>query len=500
MNNYLYSQLIHPNLDNKETFLLLDDGTSFSYEEIISIASKISHKLIKFGLKVGDHILVKAPKCKETIALYLSSIMTGAVYFPLNSNYTPIETNYFVKDSKPAFLICQESEIQKLKPICDEIGCKILSMNVNGEGEITDGLKNFDSYFKPAFRKDDDLAALLYTSGTTGKPKGAMLTQLNLVSNANQLVNLWNINHDDTLIHSLPIYHTHGLFVAMNTIMIAGATVRLLKNFNLDYVFEAFDKSTLMMGVPTFYTRLLKDKRLNKKHTKNMRLFISGSAPLLKETHKNFYDITGHHILERYGMTETNMNSSNPLDGVRKAGSVGKPIKDINIRISSTEGSEVLNKNQIGMIEIKGPNVFKGYLNKLDQTKEAFTKDGYFITGDIGYFDNDGYLYISGRDKDLIISGGYNIYPKEIEDVINENENVIESAVFGIPDNDLGEIPVAAIVMYQKDNKLENIKSYLEKNLVKYKIPKDYFILDELPKNIMGKVQKIILKKKYNKN
>ena len=280
MNNFLYSQLIQPNLDNKETFLLLDDGKSFSYEEIISIASKISHKLIRFGLKVGDHILVKAPKCKETIALYLSSIMTGTVYFPLNSNYTPIETNYFVKDSKPAFLICEESEIQKLKTICDEIGCKILSMNVNGEGEITDGLKNFDSYFKPAFRKDDDLAALLYTSGTTGKPKGAMLTQLNLVSNANQLVNLWNINHDDTLIHSLPIYHTHGLFVAMNTTMMAGATVRLLKNFNLDYVFEAFDKSTLMMGVPTFYTRLLNDKRLNEKHTKNMRLFISGSAPL----------------------------------------------------------------------------------------------------------------------------------------------------------------------------------------------------------------------------
>ena len=500
MNNYLYSQLIHPNLDNKETFLLLDDGKAFSYEEIISIASKISHKLIKLGLKVGDPLLVKAPKCKETIALYLSSIMTGAVYFPLNSNYTPIETNYFVKDSKPAFLICEESEIKNLKPICDEVGCKILSMSANGEGEITDGLKNFDNYFKPAFRKDEDLAALLYTSGTTGKPKAAMLTQQNLVSNAIQLVNLWNINRDDTLIHSLPIYHTHGLFVAMNTTMMAGATVRLLKNFNLDYVFQAFDKSTLMMGVPTFYTRLLKDKRLNKKHTKNMRLFISGSAPLLKETHKNFYDITGHHILERYGMTETNMNSSNPLDGVRKAGSVGKPIKDINIRISATEGSEVLNKNQIGMIEIKGPNVFKGYLNKLDQTKEAFTKDGYFITGDIGYFDDDGYLYISGRNKDLIISGGYNVYPKEIEDVINEYENVIESAVFGIPDNDLGEIPVAAIVMYQKDIKLENIKSYLEKNLVRYKIPKEYFVLDELPKNIMGKVQKNILKEKYNKN
>ena len=280
--------------------------------------------------------------------------------------------------------------------------------------------------------------------------------------------------------------------------MMAGATVRLLKNFNLDYVFEAFDKSTLMMGVPTFYTRLLKDKRLNKKHTKNMRLFISGSAPLLKETHKNFYDITGHHILERYGMTETNMNSSNPLDGVRKAGSVGKPIKDINIRISATEGSVVSNKNQIGMIEIKGPNVFKGYLNNPKKTQEAFTKDGFFITGDIGYFDNDGYLFISGRNKDLIISGGYNVYPKEIEDIINQHELVLESAVFGIPNDDLGEVPIAAIVMKNKFTDLNDLKDFLKKHLVKYKIPYKYILLDELPKNVMGKVQKNTLKEKYS--
>ena len=293
------------------------------YKIFIILASKISHKLSKLGLKAGSHILVKSAKCKETLALYLSSILTGSVFFPLNTSYTVNETIYFIKDSKPSFLICDKSEIDSLKPICDEIGCRILSLNANGVGEITDGLENLDSFFEPSKRTYNDLAALLYTSGTTGKPKGAMLTEQNLVSNAQELINLWNINRNDTLIHSLPIYHTHGLFVAINTSMISGATIRFIKNFNTDSIIEAFNYSTLMMGVPTFYTRLLNDKRLDKKLTQNMRLFISGSAPLLNQTFKNFYRVTGHQILERYGMTETNMNASNPCNGKRKAGSVG---------------------------------------------------------------------------------------------------------------------------------------------------------------------------------
>ena len=438
MTNSLYSNLIEQNLNNNNTFLILDDRTEISYKDFISLSSKISHKLTNLGLKRGDHILVKSPKCKETLSLYLSSILTGSVFFPLNSNYTLNETIYFIEDSKPSFLICESSEVESIKPICDNIGCKILSLNANGEGEVTNNLDSLDSFFKPNTRLNDDLAALLYTSGTTGKPKGAMLTHQNLVSNAHQLINLWNIDTSDTLIHSLPIYHTHGLFVAINTSMMSGATIRFIKNFNIDLVIEAFKYSTLMMGVPTFYTRLIKDKRLDRSVTKNMKLFISGSAPLLTETHQDFYNITGHQILERYGMTETNMNTSNPFHGERKAGSVGKPLKDINIRINKTKGYKNTIHNDIGMIEIMGPNVFKGYLNNPKKTQEAFTEDGYFITGDIGHFDKDGYLFISGRNKDLIISGGFNVYPKEIEDVINQHKSIIESAVFGIKDNDLG--------------------------------------------------------------
>ena len=464
MTDSLYSNLIETNLDNNKTFLILDDGSEITYKDFIILASKISHKLSKLGLKAGSHILVKSAKCKETLALYLSSILTGSVFFPLNTSYTVNETIYFIKDSKPSFLICDKSEIDSLKPICDEIGCRILSLNANGVGEITDGLENLDSFFEPSKRTYNDLAALLYTSGTTGKPKGAMLTEQNLVSNAQELINLWNINRNDTLIHSLPIYHTHGLFVAINTSMISGATIRFIKNFNTDSIIEAFNYSTLMMGVPTFYTRLLNDKRLDKKLTQNMRLFISGSAPLLNQTFKNFYRVTGHQILERYGMTETNMNASNPCDGERKAGSVGKPLKDIKIRINNIQSDNNKSKNDIGIIEINGPNVFKGYLNNPKKTQEAFTKDGFFITGDIGYFDNDGYLFISGRNKDLIISGGYNFYPKEIEDIINQHELVLQSAVFGIPNDDLGEVPIAAIVMKNNSTDLNDLKDFLKKN------------------------------------
>ena len=498
MTNSLYSNLIEPNLNNNNTFLILDDRTEISYKDFISLSSKISHKLTNLGLKSGDHILVKSPKCKETLSLYLSSIMTGSVFFPLNSNYTLNETIYFIEDSKPSFLICESSEVESIKPICDNIGCKILSLNANGEGEVTNNLDSLDSFFKPNTRLNDDLAALLYTSGTTGKPKGAMLTHQNLVSNAHQLINLWNIDTSDTLIHSLPIYHTHGLFVAINTSMMSGATIRFIKNFNIDLVIEAFKYSTLMMGVPTFYTRLIKDKRLDRSVTKNMKLFISGSAPLLTETHQDFYNITGHQILERYGMTETNMNTSNPFHGERKAGSVGKPLKDINIRINKTKGYKNTIHNDIGMIEIMGPNVFKGYLNNPKKTQEAFTEDGYFITGDIGHFDKDGYLFISGRNKDLIISGGFNVYPKEIEDVINQHKSVIESAVFGIKDHDLGEVPIAAVVMINNNTEIKDLSIFVENNLVKYKTPKKYIVLNELPKNVMGKVQKNILKDKYS--
>jgi malonyl-CoA/methylmalonyl-CoA synthetase len=295
------------------------------------------------------------------------------------------------------------------------------------------------------------------------KAKGAMLTHQNLFSNAKELVDLWEITGKDTLIHSLPIFHTHGLFVAINTSMIAGSSIRFIEGFNIDYIIKSLNNSTLLMGVPTFYTRLLNDERLSKELTKNMRLFISGSAPLLRETHENFEKITGHKILERYGMTETNMNTSNPYKEERKAGSVGKPLKNIIVRVVNSENEKVLKSGEIGMIQVKGPNVFKGYLNMPDKTQESFTKDGFFISGDLGSFDEDGYLSITGRNKDLIISGGYNIYPKEIEDIINSFDKVIECAVFGINDEDLGEVPVAVVVMKQNENDTLSLKGYVEK-------------------------------------
>ena len=495
--NSLYLNLIKPNLDNDKNFLFEDDGSSITYKDFIAFASKVSHKLINLGLNTGDIILVKSPKSKEALSVYLTSILTGTVYLPLNSSYTINETIYFIKDARPSFFICEEKDINELKPICDEINCKILSLNKDGSGKLTESINAYSNYFEPRERNLNDLAALLYTSGTTGKPKGAMLSQENLVSNSKALSDLWEISNKDQLIHSLPIYHTHGLFVAINTSMITSASIRFIKGFNLDLIIDAMPNSTILMGVPTFYTRLLKDKRLTKSLTSNMRLFISGSAPLLEETHNQFENITGHKILERYGMTETNMNASNPLKGERKAGSVGRPLKETSIRITSIEENNLSDMNQPGMIEIKGPNVFTGYLNKPEKTKEAFTDDEYFITGDMGYFDKEGYLFISGRNKDLIISGGYNVYPKEIEDIINQFDGIIESAVFGLPDDDLGEIPAAAIVANDNNPNLDNLKKFIQENLARYKVPKKYFLLSELPRNVMGKVQKTNLKDRY---
>ena len=496
--NSLYLNLIKPNLDNDKNFLFEDDGSSITYKDFIAFASKVSHKLTKLGLNTGDIILVKSPKSKEALSVYLTSILTGTVYLPLNSSYKINETIYFIKDAHPSFFICEENDIDELKPICDEINCKILSLNKDGSGKLTESINTYSNYFEPIERNLNDLAALLYTSGTTGKPKGAMLSQENLVSNSKALSDLWEISNKDQLIHSLPIYHTHGLFVAINTSMIAGASIRFIKGFNLDLIIEAIPNSTLLMGVPTFYTRLLKDKRLTKSLSSNMRLFISGSAPLLEETHNQFENITGHKILERYGMTETNMNASNPLKGERKAGSVGKPLKGTSIRITSIGENNLSEINEPGMIEIKGPNVFNGYLNKPEKTKEAFTDDEYFITGDMGYFDKEGYLYISGRNKDLIISGGYNVYPKEIEDIVNQFDGIIESAVFGLFDDDLGEIPAVAIIANENNFNLDDLKKFIQENLARYKLPKKYFLISELPRNAMGKVQKNILKDRYS--
>ena len=353
--------------------------------------------------------------------------------------------------------------------------------------------------FKTVHRNSDDLAALLYTSGTTGRSKGAMLTQNNLLSNAKTLTDLWEVSENDILIHALPIFHTHGLFVALNTALLSGCQVNFLFKFDIDEVIRAMHSSTLLMGVPTFYTRLLADRRLTANQTKKMRLFISGSAPLLAETHEEFTRRTGHHILERYGMTETSMITSNPFNGERRPGTVGTALADVEIKIIDPETGQKKATGEIGGIEVRGPNVFKGYWNMPDKTELELRENGYFITGDLGKICSDGYLSIVGREKDLIISGGYNVYPKEVEDVLNELGEIEESAVFGVSDKDFGERVIAAIVMVDKENfNQSQTESFVNDKLARYKKPKEYVVLEALPRNTMGKVQKNELRKQFS--
>ena len=499
MTNPLYDALIKPHLNNSECFLLTDTGGEISYHEFIQRASQFAHVLTEAGVAPGDRIVVQAAKLVETLALYVASIQIGAVYLPLNTGYTISELEYFINDAKPSVIVCADETAGKLRTIASQFDCKTLTLNPNVTGSLIDSAENQPTRFLPVQRGSDDLAALLYTSGTTGRSKGAMLSQANLLSNARVLVNLWAISADDTLIHALPIFHTHGLFVAINSAMLAGARMRWLSSFDLEKILDALPRSTLMMGVPTFYTRLLGDPRFDRSLTSNMRLFISGSAPLLSETHEAFEARTGHRILERYGMTETNMNTSNPYEGERRAGTVGFPLQGTEIKITDPESGAELPVGDIGMIEVRGPNVFKGYWNMPEKTAEELRSNGYFITGDLGSVDSDGYLHIVGREKDLIISGGYNIYPKEVEDVLNDVDGVLESAVFGIPDSDFGEAVTAAIVLETNANigRAELSKAALAK-LAKFKHPKSYIFLTELPRNTMGKVQKNLLRKQHS--
>jgi malonyl-CoA/methylmalonyl-CoA synthetase len=359
-----------------------------------------------------------------------------------------------------------------------------------------DYAKNQDIKFEAIERSPEDLAAILYTSGTTGKSKGAILSHKNLLSNTKVLEEYWKFTKDDVLLHMLPIYHTHGLFVATNLLAYVGGAMIFLPKFDIDQAIDWMSKATTMMGVPTFYTRLLSDQRFDQSLTNHMRLFISGSAPLLAETHREFEDRTGKKILERYGMTETNMCTSNPYDEERIAGTVGLPLPGVELRIADDQGNEI-KQGEIGIIELRGENVFKGYWQMPDKTNDSFRKDGFFITGDMAKIDHKGYVTIVGRDKDLIITGGLNVYPKEVESVIDQVESVLESAVFASPHKDFGEAVVAAIV--RKNNSLSEIevKKYLSDKLAKFKQPKKIIFIENLPRNTMGKVQKAELRKKY---
>jgi len=498
--NPLADALITPLASQNNTVLIRHDHKEISGIELYLLTSQIANVLKDSGVEPGHRVAMQTEKTVEALALYLGCLRAGALFLPLNTAYTPAEMKYFIDNAEPTVVVCDPKSEAALSEFTKPRGLKLLTLDSFGKGSLNDQILKAGTTFTNVARVPDDLAAILYTSGTTGRSKGAMLSHENLLSNADSLCEAWHFNSDDILLHSLPIFHVHGLFVAINVLMKAQGKIIFLPKFNVDQILEFLPKANSMMGVPTFYTRLLSDGRFTRNLTKHMRLFVSGSAPLLSETHRAFETRTGHRILERYGMTETTMNTSNPYDGERRAGTVGFPLPGVEARITDEKTGAILKSNEIGILEVRGPNVFKGYWRMPEKTKTEFREDGFFITGDIAQIDSEGYVAIVGRAKDLIISGGFNVYPKEIEIKIDALEGVMESAVIGAPHPDFGEAVIAVVVCAKgKITTAEKIQSALKVNLSNFKCPKAIFFLEGLPRNTMGKVQKNELRKQYEK-
>ena len=495
MTNPLYDALIAPHRDNSKAFLELADGSTISFSAFAGMAARIASVLAANGVQPGDRVAVQAPKTPETLGLYAACLQAGAVFLPLNTAYTPAEIEYFLTDATPRVFVCDEASAGAYADLARKLGIALLTISATRGGSLPAAAADAAPMAAVGERGPDDLAAILYTSGTTGRSKGAMLSQDNLLSNTLALVDIWRFTANDVLVHALPIYHTHGLFVACNIMLKVGGTMIFFAGFDLDAVLDALPRATTLMGVPTFYTRLLGAPRLTRQQVAGMRLFISGSAPLLAETHLAFEQRTGHRILERYGMTETSMTTSNPYEGERRPGAVGFPLPGVSVRIAATDGT-VLGADEIGVLEVKGPNVFKGYWNLPEKTASEFRPGGWFITGDLSKIDADGYVHIVGRQKDLIISGGLNIYPKEIESVIDEVPGVVESAVIGVPHPDFGEA-VVAVVVAAGSVQVDAIRDVVRERLARFKHPRHYEFVDDLPRNTMGKVQKAELRARY---
>ena len=481
-----------------KTFLEFPDGTAWSYGRFFAHAGRLANVLISLGAKPGDRVVVQVDKSVDALALYVACVRAGVVYLPLNTAYTAAEVEYFVTDAEPRLLVCRPSFRAEAEALAKAAGATIETLGTEGDGSLLERAAEQPDGFADYAAGPDELAAILYTSGTTGRSKGAMMTRGNLASNAITLAEVWRFTADDVLLHALPIYHTHGLFVATNVVLQAGASMLFLPRFDADEVVRRLPRATAMMGVPTFYTRLLDHPGLTPDLVRHMRLFISGSAPLLEATHVQFAERTGHRILERYGMTETGMNTSNPYDGERIAGTVGFPLPGVEVRIADPESGAVLGPDEIGVIEVRGPNVFKGYWRMPEKTAAELRADGFFITGDVGKIDARGYVHIVGRAKDLIISGGFNVYPKEIELAIDALDGVKESAVFGVPHPDFGEAVSAAVVLEPGASLTgADIQQALQPVLAKFKHPKQVAIVPDLPRNAMGKVQKNLLRETY---
>jgi malonyl-CoA/methylmalonyl-CoA synthetase len=497
-NANLFSRLFDSLDDASRLAIETADGQRISYGDLIARSGQMANVLVSRGVKPGDRVAAQTEKSVPGLVLYLATVRAGAVYLPLNTAYTLNELEYFITDAEPSLVVCDPAKAEGIGAIAAKVGAKIETLDADGKGSLTDAAATARLGFSTAPRAHDDLAAILYTSGTTGRSKGAMLTHDNLASNSLTLIDTWRFTDKDLLIHALPIYHTHGLFVASNVTLFARASMIFLSKFDPDLIIKLMARATVMMGVPTFYTRLLQNPALTKQSTRHMRLFISGSAPLLADTHREWFARTGHAVLERYGMTETNMNTSNPYDGERVPGAVGNALPGVSVRVTDPETGETLGPEAIGMIEVKGPNVFKGYWRMPEKTKSEFREDGFFITGDLGKIDDKGYVHILGRGKDLVISGGFNVYPKEIESEIDAMPGVIESAVIGVPHADFGE-GVTAVVVCENSAKVDetSVLKALDGRLAKFKMPKRVIVVEELPRNAMGKVQKNILRDTY---
>lgn len=492
MPNPMFDALFAPLAGRASPLLILADGRTISGDAFLAMVARLAHALRAEGVGPGDRLAVQVAKSPEAFAVYGAAVALGAVFLPLNTAYTPAEVAYFLADAEPRVFLCDPSRQADLTRVAGS--ARVLTLAADGTGTLADRAAGQPGTITPADRGEDDLAALLYTSGTTGRSKGAMLSQRNLLSNARVLADLWRFTDRDILLNALPIFHTHGLFVAGNTVLLSGASMIFLPGFDQEAMIRWLPKATAMMGVPTFYTRLLDDPRFTRDLVAGIRLFVSGSAPLLAETHRAFEDRTGHRILERYGMTETNMNTSNPYEGERRAGTVGFPLPGVELRIMA-DGHE-LPPGEVGVIEVRGPNVFQGYWRMPEKTAEELRPDGWFITGDVGVVDDRGYVTIVGRAKDLIISGGFNVYPKEVELLLDEVPGVKESAVIGLPHPDFGE---AVFAVLSGGAGLDGAAAVdaIRDRLARFKQPKAAVVVPDLPRNAMGKVQKAELRARY---
>jgi malonyl-CoA/methylmalonyl-CoA synthetase len=478
-------------------FLKSVDGRTVRYGDLEAASRCMAAALQGRGVLKGDRVTVAVEKSVEAIFLYVACLRIGAVYMPLNTAYTASELEYFLTDAGPRLMISSAALAgSSVRAAAARGGTQLLTLEADGTGELADLCAQSSEHAPAGVLQGGDLAALVYTSGTTGRSKGAMLTRANLGLGTQRLVDAWEFIPTDVLLHALPLFHVHGLFMALNTVLASGASLLFLPRFDAEELLRLLPQASVLMGVPTFYTRLLNHPGFTRESAATIRVFISGSAPLLPETHREFTARCGQAILERYGMTETMVIASNPLHAARKPGSVGPPLAGVEVRIAEVlEGGASLDGNRIGMIEVRGASVFKGYWNAPDKTAADHRDDGFFITGDLGYFDADGYLHIVGRAKDLIITGGFNVYPVEVEECIDALPGVAESAVIGLPHADFGEAVTAVVVGLEGSAFSEpEVLNALKEHLAKFKLPKRVLFVAELPRNAMGKVQKQALR------